>query len=97
MRRAATTLLAATLIADISVAMAASASVGAADILYMDAADWQHAPPQDKLALSAAFMRIFCTDIRMTPENLVSCLDRDGRSGSVFERAIACSASLSRG
>ncbi len=97
MRRAVTTLLVATLMANIGVATAASAHIGATDILYMDAAGWQRAPLQDKLALSAAFMRIFCTDIKMTPEDLVSCLDHDGRSGAVFERAIACSASLSRG
>ena len=97
MRRATWALIAAALMANVNIAaIAASAEVGATDVLYLEAADWRQSPPEKKLALSAAFMRIFCTDTRMAPERLVFCLDHDGRSDPVFERAITCSAVLSR-
>jgi hypothetical protein len=47
-----------------------------------------------KLALSAAFMRIFCTDQRMAASALVGWMDRDARPGAVFEQAMACAAEI---
>jgi hypothetical protein len=70
--------------------------VGVTDVLYVTASEWQQSTPERKIALSAAFMRIFCTDIRMPPERLVACLDKDGKTEPVFERAIACSAAIVR-
>jgi len=70
--------------------------VGVTDVLYVTASEWQQLPPARKIALSAAFMRIFCTDVRMPPERLVACLDKDGKAEPVFERAIACSAAIVR-
>ena len=97
MRRAMKTLFAAAVMANANIAaIAASPDVGATDVLYTEAGDWQQSSPEKKLALSAAFMRIFCTDARMAPERLVFCLDHDGLHAPVFERAIACSAALSR-
>jgi len=97
MRRAAKALFAVVVMANADItAMAASPEIGATDVLYMEAADWQRSSPEKKLALSAAFMRIFCTDARMAPERLSFCLDHDGRLAPVFERAIDCSAALSR-
>lgn len=96
--RAARTLLASLLIASAGSPLAAGdANIGATDILYMQAADWHQLQPERKLALSEAFMRIFCTDGRMAPESLMLCLDHDARRDRVFERAIDCAASLSRG
>ncbi len=69
-----------------------AATIGETDILYLDAAGWRAASPQRRLALSAAFMRIFCTDQRMPPERIAGCLDRDGQEGPIFERALACAA-----
>ena len=72
------------------------AVVGVTDVLYASASEWQQSTAERKISLSAAFMRIFCTDIRMAPERLVACLDTDGKREPVFERAIACSAAIVR-
>jgi hypothetical protein len=73
-----------------------STAAGATDVLYATASEWQRSNAERKLALSEAFMRIFCTDIRMPPERLITCLDADGKLEPVFERAIACSTAITR-
>ena len=70
--------------------------VGVTDVLYASASEWQQSTAERKVSLSAAFLRIFSTDIRMPPERLVACLDTDGKREPVFERAIACSAAIVR-
>ena len=94
-RRAAILLL----VACFSITAAAAtdrSDVGVTDVLYVTASEWQQLPPARKIALSAAFMRIFCTDVRMPLERLVACLDKDSKAEPVFERAIACSAAIVR-
>jgi hypothetical protein len=80
----------------VAVATERSPDIGVTDVLYASALDWQQSTAERKSALSAAFMRIFCTDIRMPAERLVACLDTDGKREPVFERAIACSAAIVR-
>jgi hypothetical protein len=63
-------------------------------ILYLDSSEWRRAAPGRKLSLSAAFMRIFCTDQRMPASALVACLDRDAGPGAVFEQAMACAGEI---
>jgi hypothetical protein len=79
-----------------AVATERSPEIGVTDVLYASALDWKQSTAERKIALSAAFMRIFCTDIRMPPERLVACLETDGKRELVFERAIACSAAIVR-
>jgi len=79
-----------------SAATERSSDIGATDVLYATASEWQQATMKRKVALSAAFMRIFCTDTRMPPERLATCLDTDGKREPVFERAIACSRTIIR-
>ena len=59
-------------------------------MLYLEASDWRAADKTEKDGLASAFMRVFCTDLRMPPSALVACLDSDGDQGRVYERAIAC-------
>ncbi|MBR0798979.1 hypothetical protein JQ615_26680 [Bradyrhizobium jicamae] len=66
-------------------------------LLYLDHADWQKQPAQRKLALTADFMRIFCTDQTMSAASLADCLDHDTANGAMFERAIACASAISAG
>jgi len=58
--------------------------LGVTDVLYASASEWQQSTAERKISLSAAFMQIFCTDIRMPPERLVACLDTDGKWDPVF-------------
>ncbi|RVU18114.1 hypothetical protein [Methylobacterium oryzihabitans] len=80
----------------LAVLASAPAAGDDAAILYLDAAGWRAASPERRLALASAFMRIFCTDLRMPASALADCLDRDGGSGPVLDRALACNAALSR-
>jgi hypothetical protein len=73
-----------------------SNEIGVTDVLYLTSSEWKQSPPERKIALSAAFMSIFCTDGRMPPRRLVACLDADGETGPVFQRAMACSALIVR-
>lgn len=61
-----------------------------ASLLYLSSSDWERQSAPRKLALAADFMRIFCTDQRMSAASLADCLDRDKVDGAPFERAIAC-------
>ena len=73
-------------------ARGAAAEGGADDasLLYLSSGEWERQSAPRKLALAADFMRIFCTDQRMSAASLADCLDRDKADGAPFERAIAC-------
>lgn len=73
-------------------ARSAAAESGADDasLLYLSSGDWERQPAPRKVALAADFMRIFCTDQRMSAASLADCLDRNAADGAPFERAIAC-------
>ncbi|WP_420970642.1 hypothetical protein [Bradyrhizobium sp. B120] len=77
----------------------ATAESGADDasLLYLSSGDWQRQSTPHKVALAADFMRIFCTDQRMSAASLADCLDRDKADGALFERAMACVSALSAG
>jgi hypothetical protein len=94
--RSAVILLVACFQVSAAVATERSRDIGVTDVLYASALDWQQSTAERKIALAAAFMRIFCTDIRMSAERLVACLDTDAKRERVFERAIACSAAIVR-
>ncbi|MBR1202621.1 MULTISPECIES: hypothetical protein [unclassified Bradyrhizobium] len=81
------------------VAWGAAAESGADDasLLYLSSGDWQRQSAPRKVALAADFMRIFCTDQRMSAASLADCLDRDKGDGTLFERAMACVSALSAG
>ena len=64
-------------------APAIASEVGATDVLYLGGSDWLRSDPERKLALAAAFMRIFCTEPRMSVDRLVICLDNDRRTDAV--------------
>ncbi|MFQ3459486.1 hypothetical protein PMN64_40085 [Bradyrhizobium sp. UFLA01-814] len=76
---------------------AAESSVDDASLLYLSSSDWERQSAPRKVALAADFMRIFCTDQRMSPASLADCLDRDKADGAPFERAMACVSALSTG
>ncbi|HEX7924642.1 MAG TPA: hypothetical protein VF583_27025 [Bradyrhizobium sp.] len=78
-------------------ARVAAAESGADDasLLYLSSNDWQRQSAPHKVALAADFLRIFCTDQRMSAASLADCLDRDKADGALFERAIACVSGLS--
>lgn len=80
-------------------ARVAAAESGADDasLLYLSSSDWERQSAPHKVALAADFMRIFCTDQRMSASSLADCLDRDKADGAPFERAIACVSALSAG
>ncbi|MGY4320536.1 hypothetical protein ACVWW1_009863 [Bradyrhizobium sp. JR3.5] len=61
-----------------------------ASLLYLSSGDWERQSAPRKVALAADFMRIFCTDQKMSAASLADCLDRDKADGAPFERAIAC-------
>ena len=44
--------------------------VGVTDVLYASASEWQQSTAERKISLSAAFMRIFCTDAPRTSRGL---------------------------
>ncbi|WP_050424413.1 hypothetical protein [Bradyrhizobium tropiciagri] len=69
---------------------AAESGVDDASLLYLSGVDWERQSAPRKLALAADFMRIFCTDQRMSAASLADCLDRGKADGAPFERAIAC-------
>ena len=69
---------------------AAESSADDASLLYLSSGDWERQTAPRKVALAADFMRIFCTDQRMSAASLADCLDRDKADGAPFERAIAC-------
>jgi hypothetical protein len=64
----------------------------AASLLYIDQPGWTQASSEAKVALAADFMRVFCGNPTMSAVDLVNCLDRSGDAGSVFARAMACTA-----
>ena len=68
-----------------------------ASLLYLSSGDWERQSTPRKVALAADFMRIFCTDQRMSAASLADCLDRDKADGTPFERAMACVSALSAG
>ena len=61
-------------------------------LLYLDQQGWEHAGREAKVALAADFMRVFCGNPTMSAADLVNCLERSGDAGSVFTRAMACTA-----
>ncbi|QIG98967.1 MULTISPECIES: hypothetical protein [unclassified Bradyrhizobium] len=69
---------------------AAESSADDASLLYLSSSDWEQQSAPRKVALAADFMRIFCTDQRMSAASLADCLDRNAADGAVFERAMAC-------
>ena len=73
-------------------ARSAAAESGADDasLLYLSSGEWERQPAPRKVALATDFMRIFCTDQRMSAASLADCLDHDKADGAPFERAIAC-------
>ncbi len=62
----------------------------AATLLYLDQQGWTRASGEAKAALAADFMRVFCGNPAMPAVDLVDCLDRNGDTGPVFSRAMAC-------
>ena len=64
----------------------------AASLLYIDQRGWTQANSETKAALAADFMRVFCGNPTMSAADLVNCLERSGDAGSVFTRAMACTA-----
>ncbi|MGY2805131.1 MULTISPECIES: hypothetical protein [unclassified Bradyrhizobium] len=76
-------------------AAAENSSVDDASLLYLSTSDWERQPAPRKVALAADFMRIFCTDQRMSAISLADCLDRGRADGALFERAMACVSALS--
>lgn len=76
---------------------AAEGGADDASLLYLSSSDWQRQPAPRKVALAADFMRIFCTDQRMSAASLADCLDDNTADGAPFERAIACVSGLSAG
>ncbi|WP_375783792.1 hypothetical protein ACE10Z_28850 [Bradyrhizobium sp. Pha-3] len=81
------------------VAHGAAVESGADDasLLYLSSGDWERQSALRKVALAADFMRIFCTDQRMSAASLADCLDRDKADRAPFERAMACVSALSAG
>ncbi|WP_166294154.1 hypothetical protein [Bradyrhizobium sp. 2S1] len=69
---------------------AAESSADDVSLLYLSSSDWARQPSPRKVALAADFMRIFCTDQKMSAASLADCLDRDEADGAPFERAMAC-------
>jgi hypothetical protein len=63
-------------------------------LMYLDQTGWGRASGEEKSALAADFMRVFCGNPAMPPADLVDCLDRSGDAGSVFARAMACAATV---
>jgi hypothetical protein len=59
-------------------------------LMYLDQTGWGRASGEEKTALAADFMRVFCGNPAMPPADLVDCLDRSGDAGSIFARAMAC-------
>ncbi|WP_076866784.1 hypothetical protein [Bradyrhizobium mercantei] len=80
-------------------ALGAAAESGGDDasLLYLSSSDWQRQSAPRKVALAEDFMRIFCTDQRMSAASLADCLDHDKADGAPFERAMACVSALSAG
>jgi hypothetical protein len=76
---------------------AAESSADDASLIYLSSGDWARQPAPRKVALAADFMRIFCTDQRMSAASLADCLDRNAADGALFERAMACVSVLSAG
>ena len=69
----------------------------AATLLYLDQQGWTQASGEAKAALAADFMRVFCGNPAMPATDLVNCLDRSAPIGSMFERAMACIATVPSG
>lgn len=76
---------------------AAESGADDASLLYLSSSDWQRQSAPRKVALAADFMRIFCTDQRMSAASLADCLDHNAADGAPFERAIACVSAMSAG
>jgi len=63
-------------------------------LMYLDQTEWGRASGEEKSALAADFMRVFCGNPAMSPADLVGCLDRADNTGSIFARAMACVATV---
>jgi hypothetical protein len=63
-------------------------------LIYLDQTGWGRASGEEKSALAADFMRVFCGNPAMPVADLVDCLDRSGNAGSIFARAMACAATV---
>ncbi len=57
---------------------------------FMTARDWRRSPRDDKVALAADFMRVFCVRPSMSPVRLADCLDDPARDAMPFDDALAC-------
>jgi len=57
---------------------------------FMTLRDWRRSPPDEKIALAADFMRIFCVRPAMAPARLADCLDREEHGAALFDGAMAC-------
>jgi hypothetical protein len=66
-------------------------------LLYLDPSGWRQADRAQKTALAADFMRIYCGNPAMPPQDLVACLDQVSDSGSLFAHALSCVATGNRG
>ena len=69
----------------------------ATTLLYLDRSGWELASREERIALAADFMRVFCGNPAMPAADLVRCLDHAGDAGSIFERAMACVAGVAAG
>jgi hypothetical protein len=70
------------------IAATALADQPAQTLLFMTTKDWQRSRPEEKTALAADFMRVFCVRPAMSPARLAACLD--GERGTPFDGALAC-------
>jgi hypothetical protein len=61
----------------------------ALSLLYASAAQWHDAHQPMRIALACEFMRIYCGDPAIAPEELVTCIS--AHPGEVFTAALACS------
>ena len=87
-------IIAAVVALTIAATRARAADTAPATLLYLDQQGWTQASGETKAALAADFMRVFCGNPAMPPADLVGCLDRGGPAGSMFERAMACIATV---
>jgi hypothetical protein len=97
MKTTATISIIASLIAPLAPALAgpdSARTAPAATLLYLDQQGWEQASGEAKAELAADFMRVFCGNPAMPAANLVGCLDHGEGSGSMFERALTCVASV---
>lgn len=64
-------------------------------LLFMTDDAWRQSTRDEKLALAADFMRVFCIEPTMSPASLVACLDARG-GHDVYRRVLTCSKDLAR-